>query len=245
LTASQGHFAELADLACRIPTATVRRAVRLPAVAAARAAAVPRPGWPALFTKALAFVAGAEPGLRQLCAPWPRLRVYEHPFPVAAVLLERPFDEDVSALWACVTDPGRLGLQQLNAKFAQIAEEPAERVGQVRRLRRRNRWPWPVRRVLGWGEALRGFPWRARWLGTFAVASVGALGADLVDPHYPASAVLTYGCIDDGGTVDLSFKFDVRVLTPWAAARALQEVERALNCEIVMELRYFQALDAA
>jgi hypothetical protein len=123
-------------------------------------------------------------------------------------------------------------------------EEPAGQAGQLRRLQSRSNWPWPLRQTAWAREAFWNGNRRARRLGTIAIASVGGLGAELVDALYPATALLTFGEIRSGG-VDLRLKFDARVLTPFTAARVLQDVERTLRCEIVMELRYFQRVEAA
>jgi hypothetical protein len=245
LPLAQRYLGDLGRLALQAPMATVQRTALLTEAAAARACAAPRPHWSAVFTKALAFVAAAQPELRQIYLPYPHPRLYEHPCSVAAVLVERPLDEDVPALWARLRNPGQLGLLELDALLRRFKEEPADRVGQVRRIRSRSVWPSALRRLAWWRDAGLSGRRRARRLGTFAVASVGQWGTDLVDPLYPATAVLTYGAIDASGPVALRLKFDARVLTPGVAARILQDVERTLTCEVLLELRYFQQLDAA
>jgi hypothetical protein len=66
-----------------------------------------------------------------------------------------------------------------------------------------------------------------------------------VDPLYPATTVFSFGPLSNEGIVDVRLKFDARLVTAGRAATILQDVERALACEIVMELRYYQKLDAA
>jgi hypothetical protein len=240
----QAYLGDLAHLAAGIPAATVRRTLAIGEVANARSLAAPRPSWLSVFTKALAFVGGAHPELRQVYMPWPLPYVYEHPFAVAAVALEREFDEEMPAMWARVSRPAQSGLQQLHSKLRRFKEDDPEKLGQLRRIEARSRWPWPLRR-LAWAREAHWNGFRhARRLGTFAVASLGGLGVDWVDPVYPATTVLTFGTIQDA-SMEVCLKFDTRVLTAFTAARILQDLERVLRCEIVMELRYFEQLEAA
>jgi hypothetical protein len=245
LPPSQRYLTDLAWLARPIPMASVQRTFFLEPLVTARAAAGPRPSWSALFTKALAFVAAANPELRQLYQGFPVPCLYEHPEPVAAVGLARPLDEGVPWLWARLRGPQRLGLLEIDNLLGRFREGPLEKVSQVRRVRARARWPEWARRLAWWRDMASSGARRARRLGTMAVASVGQHGADLVDPLYPATAVLTYGALTSGSVMDVRLKFDARLLAVNRAAAILQDLERALLCEIVMELRYYQQPDAA
>jgi hypothetical protein len=245
LSLSQRYLGDLAHLAQQIPTTSVERRFRLDVLVAARAAAAPRPGWLALFTKALAFVAAAQSELRQTYQTLPCPCVYEHPDSVAAIGVARPFDESLPWLWARVRSPERRSLIDLDNLLRRFKEEAGAQIGQVRRVHARCRWPQWVRRLAWWhGATLTGLR-HARRLGTMAVASVGQQGAALVAPLYPATAVLSYGPVEADGTTDVRLLSDARVLTVVKAAAILQDVERVLTCEILMELRYYQQLDAA
>src|SRR3954470_4363146 len=68
----QRLLVDLVELAAGQPVAVVRRRLRLGAVADARAIASPRPGWCAVFTKALAMAAGPDVRRVRLSAPWPQ-----------------------------------------------------------------------------------------------------------------------------------------------------------------------------
>jgi hypothetical protein len=239
------YLADLADQARLIPRATVKRTLDLGAVAATRAAAAPRPTWTALFAKALALVAARQPVLRQSWQTWPRTHLYEHPLPVAAVAVERPWDEELPGFWATVEAPEQLGLTEVDGLLKCCREEPAESVEQVRYWHRHYRRAAWLRRVGWWFDACLSGRRRAERLGTFAVASVGSLGTDIGESLYPASAVLTYGPIASQGLGDAHLTFDARLLTCAAAARLLGELEHTLACETVMELRYLRRLDAA
>jgi hypothetical protein len=239
------YLADLAEQARLIPRSTVQRTMDVAGVAAARMAAGPRPSWAALFTKALAFVAGQQPELRQSWQTWPRPHLYEHPVAVPAIAVERPLDEELPGFWATIAAPDQMSLVQLDGQLKRCREEPAQNVAQVRHWQRHGSRSALLRRLGWWLDASLSGRRRAERLGTCAIASVGSLGTDISDPLYPTAVVLTYGPISAQGIGEVRLTFDARLLTCAGAARVLGELERALTCEMLMELRYFRRLDAA
>jgi hypothetical protein len=75
--------------------------------------------------------------------------------------------------------------------------------------------------------------------------SLGGQGAACLHPLSPLTTTLSYGVIDDKGLVDVRLIHDPRVLDGSTVARVLSDLERVLNCEILAEMRYLQAVDAA
>src|SRR5207237_261412 len=73
LSAPRRFLADVLHFAARVPTVPVQRRTQLGAVAAARAAATDRPGWPALFIKAYARAAAERPALPPAYVPLPRM----------------------------------------------------------------------------------------------------------------------------------------------------------------------------
>jgi pyruvate/2-oxoglutarate dehydrogenase complex dihydrolipoamide acyltransferase (E2) component len=59
------------------------------------------------------------------------------------------------------------------------------------------------------------------------------------------TTTINYGPIEPDGSVDVRIVYDHRVLDGGTVARALDHLERILGCEILAELRYLQAVDAA
>jgi len=86
---------------------------------------------------------------------------------------------------------------------------------------------------------------RVRNWGTFGVSVYSGLGAESLHPLSPLTTTLNYGVIAEDGTVDVRIIYDHRVLDGGTVARALEHLERILQCEILAELRYLEALDAA
>jgi hypothetical protein len=233
------------DLSRPVPTVTIQRRMQLAPVLAARQAAGPRPGWCALFTKAYAFVAAARPELRRVWMPWPRPHLYEHPLNIASVAVERRLDDEDAVFFAHLREPQTQGLMELEIALRRCKEEPIERIARFQQLLRFSRLPRPLRRVLWWFSLNLSGRRRAGLLGTFGVSVVSGLGAVQTQLISPLTTTLHYGVVGEDGSVDVYVSFDHRVLDGTTVARALDDMERVLKCEILAELRYFQALDEA
>jgi hypothetical protein len=243
LSPSRRFICDLMRAGAGVPTITVERRLRIPAVLEARQIACPRPSWCAVFTKAYAHVAAARPELRRAYLPFPWPHLYEHPLNVAAVAVERHLDEEDAVFFAHLRAPENQGLVDLDAALRHYKEAPLHSVGLYRRVLRVGRLPRPLRRLL-WGAALHlSGRRRARVLGTFGVSAVGHLGAGTLNLVSPLTTNLTYGPIADNGSVEVRVMFDHRALDAAPVARALEHLERVLNGEIVAELGYLQSLD--
>src|SRR5437016_729410 len=79
LSAARQLVTDFVRAAQRVPTVCMERRMRLAPLAEARAAALPRPGWCAVFTKAFAIVSAGTPVLRQCYLSFPRPRLFESP----------------------------------------------------------------------------------------------------------------------------------------------------------------------
>src|SRR5437763_12822236 len=105
LTPARRIVADLVGVSLRVPTVCMERRMKLGPVVAARAAADPRPGWCAVFTKAFAVVSARMPELRRayLTFPWPRL--FESAEVFATVAVERPMGGDLGVGFALFRGP--------------------------------------------------------------------------------------------------------------------------------------------
>jgi hypothetical protein len=231
---------------CRaVPMVPMERPMDLAAVAAARAAADPRPGWCALFTKAYAAVAARRPELRRAFFrfPWPHL--YEYPEPVAAVAVERHLGDEDVVLFAVLRSPHARPLADIDAWLKRCKADPVERIGSFRRAMRVAQLPRPLRR-LAWWLGLEGVArWRARVFGTFAVSVTAGLGAATLAVPAPGGTVLHYSPLTADGRLAVRLTFDHRVLDGGTAARALADLEQVLRGELLGELRGLAGAAAA
>jgi hypothetical protein len=245
LTTPRRLICDLMHFARKVPTVPVERRMNLTTVAAARRQAEPRPSWCAIFTKALAFVAASRPELRRafLSFPWPHL--YEHSESVASIAFERRIGDADAVLFAPLRCPESRGLQEIDAWLRRCKEAPVEKTPSFRRGLAISRLPLPLRRFVWWfGLNVWGRK-RAHYMGTFGVSVYAGLGAASLHPLSPLTTVLNYGVIEPDGGVDVRLVYDHRVLDGATVARALDDMERVLTCEILAELRYFKAVDAA
>jgi len=245
LSLPRRFIGDLVHFAHQVPTVPMQRRMRLAPVVEARQAAALRPSWCAVFTKAYSMVSNIRPELRRvyMSFPWPFL--YEHPLTIASVGVERQYEEEEAVFFAHLRSPQERSLAQIDEALRRFKEESIERVPLFRRILKLSRVPRPLRRCLWWlGLNLSGHR-RARFLGTFGISVVAGLGAAGLHLLSPVTTALNYGVIGEDGTVDVRLTYDHRVLDGGTVARALDDLERILKGEILNELRYYRALDAA
>jgi len=246
LSLPRRYRCDLLALARQVPTLTTQKRLHLSTTVAARAAALPRISWHALFTKAYALVAQTTPALRRVFLSFPRPRLYEHPVSVASIALERQFLSEDAIFHAAIPQPEASSLAELDSQLRRYKEQPLEKIGAFRRCLLFSRLPRSMRKGLWWltcnAYGLR----KVQTLGTFAVSAYSGLGAEAVEPLALTTSTLTYGVIQPDGSVDFRVSYDARVLDGPAVARALAELERILTQEIVAELGYLKDVaDAA
>lgn len=245
LSLPRRFMCDLMRVAEKVPLIPLERRMRLGEVAAARHSAHPRPSWAALFIKAYAMVAAQRSVLRRAyCTfPWPHL--YEHPVSVAAVAVDRPFQDEDAVFIAHVRSPDAQAVGAVDAHLRRFKEAPIEDIGAFRRILKMTSLPTPLRRLLWWYGYSASGARRARHMGTFGISVVAGLGASLLLLRSPLTTTLNYGPLAEDGTMEVRLFFDHRVLDGAAAARALEALEGVLNGQILTELRYLRRLDAA
>jgi hypothetical protein len=234
---------DLLAFAQQIPSIPVERTMHLGSLVVAREAAVARPGWAAIFTKAYACVCAAYPELRRayLTFPWPHL--YEHPVNVAMIAIERDLGDEKAVLFGSVKEPENWAITQIDTRLRRYKTAPVQTVGTFRRLLRISRWPTWIRRCLWWyGLNVSGRK-RESFFGTFGLSSYGSLGASSLHPRSVLTSTLTYGPIAADGTVVVRLIYDHRVLDGSTVARALADLERILTNELTAEVERLPQAD--
>jgi hypothetical protein len=236
LSLPRRFICDLVHFAQKVPTVPMQRRMELAPVVAARRAARPRPGWCAIFVKAYSLIAAARPELRQAYVPFPWPHLYEHPISVASVGVERRLGEDDAVFFGHLRCPDRLTLLEIEAHLRRFKEEPIERIGSFRQALNVSRLPRPLRRLVWWIGLNSSGSRRARHLGTFGISVVASLGASGLHLLSPLTIALNYGVLADDGSLDVRLTYDHRVLDGGTVARALGEMEKVLNTEILAEL---------
>lgn len=235
LSAPRRLINDLLIFARRVPTVPVQRTIDISRVMAIRNQAANRIGWCALFTKAFALVCREMPVLRRayLRFPWPRL--YEHPFSVASIAVERDYFGEPGVFFIHLPKPEDMGLPDLEKTLQRLQTEAVDQA--FRFPLAFSRVPGPLRRFLWWWIMnVRGSR-KAQFLGTFGVSVYSSLGAESLHQISPLTCALNYGVISPEGIVAARIVYDHRVMDGATIARALHRLESVMNNEIVAELK--------
>jgi hypothetical protein len=150
--------------------------------------------------------------------------------------IARKIDEEDCVLAVQIRHPDETPIAELDAFIARARTEPIGNFGDFRRILRISRYPGPVRRWLWW-LALHSCPaWRARYVGTFGISSIGALGSSALHMLSPMTTTLSYGTIEPDGSLEVRLFYDHRVLDGVQPAAALRDLEQTLVGPIRDEL---------
>jgi hypothetical protein len=245
LSLPRRFICDLLHFAHQVPTVPVQRRLNIAAVVEARRAASPQPSWVAIFMKAYGFVCSARPELRRCYLSFPIPHLYEHPVSVASVAVERRIGDEDAVLFGHVNSAETHSLTELHKRLKAFKELPLDRIGAFRHALRISALPRPLRRLAWWfGLNVFGRK-RAHFLGTYGVSTYSGLGAASLHPLSPLTTTLNYGVIDAAGNVDVRLIYDHRVMDGSTVARALADLERVLQNEILAELRYMRSVEAA
>ena len=228
---------ELMRQSRRVPLVTLRRELSIPALVQARSERAGRLSWVAIFAKAYALVAERNVHLRRNWLSFPWGRIYEHPVSECAVLVERDWQGEETVLAAKVRAPETMPLEELDGHLKRFRTDPVRSISSFRQLLRIAHYPALVRRFIFWSTLNWSGYKRCKRFGTFMISSLGNFGCELLVPHMPLTAYLTFGPISPDGKVAVTLTFDHRVMDGRHAARALQEMEPVLNTTLARELR--------
>lgn len=232
---------DLVHFAHKAPTVPVQRIINVAAVGRQRAMTPSRPGWCAIFTKAMAIVSQDMPELRRAYLSFPWARLYEHSESIASVAMEREYHGENGVFFAHFIAPDRRSLADLDAELRRLKGAPIESVPEFRMTLAICRLPRFLRRFAWWYIThFRGYR-KATWLGTFGVSVYSSLGAESLHPLSPVTTTLNYGVLQPNGDLAVRLIYDHRVMDGSTVARALARLDQVLNTEILAELRSMSA----
>lgn len=227
---------DLMRRARRVPAIAVERRLQLGPAARARRQATPRIGWAAMFVRGYALMAVDRPILRRCFLSFPVERYYEHPESVATVVVEREWDGERVPFYRTIRHPEQRSLAAIEERLQRAKTGPAEATGSTRLMLRAARFPRPLRRLLWWIVCDVAGTLHARHIGTFALSSIAATGAELTWILSPAAVTLTYGPIDAEGFMTVRLFVDHRVFDGALAGEILGALEEVLNGPVAEEL---------
>ncbi len=220
----------------KVPTLPLSKVIHIGKLVKARTAGA-FVSWTAIFMKAYGLIAKQHPELRQAYIPYPWPRLYEHPYSVCSLLIEREHAGESIVLGAKLRAPEDQSLAELDEQMRVFRSAPLHEVSCFRQWLRLGRLPGFVRRFVFWHTLnLLGYR-RAKRVGTFAISSLGNLGVEQHHPISPLTTYLTFGPISTAGDVTVKLIYDHRVMDGRAVARCLGDLETILNRRILDELK--------
>jgi hypothetical protein len=227
---------EMLHHARKQPSIPVARAMNVGRLVELRSQLPDSPSWIALFLRAYGLTAVKFPELRRAFLPWPVGHLYEHPFSIGAVVVEREVDGEAVLLAAKIRAPEKAPLGRIQGHLRRFKTAPVAKVSHFRQLLRLARMPWLLRRFFFWQTLGWSGRSRAKRFGTFMLSSYGNLGAEQLHPLTPLTTLLTFGPISPGGDVNVKVVYDHRVMDGRRVALALAELERILRDDLPQEL---------
>ena len=190
----------------QVPSIPVQRRMNLAGVALARRPLACRPSWVAIFAKAFARVADEQPAFRRSYLGLPWGRIYEHPYSIVNVAVERDYAGERAVFFGRMLAPDRQPLAVLDEQLRYFKTAPVESVADFFACRFVSHFPRPLRR-LAWCLALNALGGRkANLFGTFGVSVYAARGAESLHPISPITTVVNYGPIGPDGVRGRAFR---------------------------------------
>ena len=223
-----------------VPLCAHDRRMNLADVSAARDACPVRISWPAIFIKSYAIVAQDFPELRQTWYRWPWAHLYQHPFSVATLTVQRQIDDEPWLFWGQIADPASKSLEELQTLVDRFRD------GDVRDVFRKQlqlaKLPTPFRRLIWWCNLNIATASRAKRLGTFILSTLAGRGAEIQMPPSIHTGCLTFGPLDENGKARVTLAYDHRIMDGALVAEILQRLEQTRNSAMVNELFVLRSL---
>ena len=219
-----------------MPLVAVERWMHLEPLVTARQQLSQRPSWFAIFLKAFAVVARQQEELRQSYLTFPSARLHQHACNVANLSIARNVNDEDVVFTYLLRDPESKSLSFLDECIRKARSLPVEEVSDYRRQLLLARFPSFLRRFIWWLGLRTSGHMRAKYFGTFGVTGVAALGSASLHLLSPLSTTLTFGVLQDDGSILVRLFYDHRILDGVQPAAALQRLEETLLGQIREEL---------
>ena len=189
-----------------------------------------------LFSKAFGMLGRDYPVLRQsyMKFPWPR--IYEHPYGVACVVIERDLNGETGIACCLIRKPFEKPLSEIDAIIQMYKTDPVEKHGSIRRAMRISKFPRWIRYFGWWYQLNCDGSIRTYNSGTFGVSVTAGHGATALSLVTPLTSTLHYGIFETDGSIPCRMTFDHRVLDGGDMARVLVELEKVLLDDLLEEV---------
>ena len=237
LSPARRAIAEMLHHAQRVPTVPVSKQIDVGDLAQLRKSGGSAPSWTAVFMRAYSLVGMDYPALRRMLIPWPYPHLYEHPYTICKLAVERHWQDELVPLMSEIHYPEEKSLELIQEKINYLKYADIQTVGAYRQLLRFGSLPAPLRRLAAWKMLYTSGLRRARRMGTFGLSNYGQLGAESLHPISPLTTLLTLGPVAPDGHVTVKLVYDHRVIDGSFVARCLNHLEQVLHSTIRDELR--------
>ena len=237
LPINRAFVVDYLQVASRVPSQPLVRRMSLGEVGRVREQACVRIGWTAVFTRAYALLTERHPDLRLRVVEWPWLRLFRRPRQGATICVRR---EHLGLQWLFyygIPQPEQCSLDEIQRELTHAATADVESIESFRSQIAYSRLPSPIRRLCWWA-VLNSPKWLGKSMGgTVGITSVASWGAISVHPPSVGVMVLTYGPLEQDGTMQVTLVYDHRIFDGATIAMFLAELESILQTQIVGELR--------
>ena len=210
---------DLLHFAKQVPTVPVERRIDVRAVIDVRARLEKRPSWAAIFTRAYGLVAREVPELRRYFMSFPRPHLYEFPYSVASVAIERIWNGEKAVFFAHLRSPETQTVDSLDRFLRDFKENEWKSSVCFAGALQIAKYPRLLRRFVWWYGLNVSGKKRGKRLGTFGVSVYSGLGSESLHPLSPLTTTLNWGVIENGSVV-VRIVYDHRVMDGSTVARA-------------------------
>jgi hypothetical protein len=226
---------DVVHLARKIPSFPVERWFELQELGEIRQAAKRRISWITLFARAYGLVSRDFPELRQTFVSWPFARVYQSPYCVISLAVNRQTESGEQLFFGRLRFPENRSLLEIQAELDECVNGDVRQA--FKQQLRSAALPTWLRRIGWWWRLQVDIPQKARRVGTGSMSVLASYGVhNRLHPCMLTSS-LSYGPQEADGRMWVTLQCDHRVIDGALAARAINAMHDLLRTQIVNELK--------
>ena len=232
---SRAIVLDVVHLARRVPAFPVERWFELQELGELRRAATQRISWLTLFARAYGLAGQEIPELRQSYRGWPTPRVYQSPYSVISVAVNRQTEQGERLFFGRLRFPEQHSLAQIQQELDHCVHGDVRQV--YRQQLRSSVLPTFVRRLGWWWRLDVALKQRARRVGTGSISVLASSGVhNRLHPCILTSS-LSYGPQEPDGRMWVTLQCDHRVMDGAVAAKALNRMHELMRTQLSLELQ--------
>jgi hypothetical protein len=225
---------DVVRLASKVPSFPVERWFELAELSAARAASKTRISWISLFARAYGLAGRDVPQLRQSYIGWPVPRVYQSPYSIISVSVNRQTDKGERLLFGRLRFPEQRSLVEIQNELDGYIYGDLNQVFKQQMFT--STVPSWIRRFGWWWRLQWAVKHRARRVGTGSISVLASFGVNNRLHPCILTSSLAYGPQEPDGRMWVTLQCDHRVIDGAAAARAINAMHDYLRGQVLQEL---------